>query len=137
MSSPLRVEAIDHIVINVRDVEVSAAWYQRVLGMTREEFGREAQGPRTALRFGAQKVNLRPVSATQRDWFTAAAASPGTQDLCFLTHATPPAVVAHLQQCGITIEFGPTQKPGARGTLLSVYCRDPDGNLIEIASYKV
>jgi len=137
MSSPLRVEAIDHIVINVGDVEVSAAWYQRALGMTREEFAREREAPRTALRFGAQKINLRPVSATQRDWFTAAAASAGTQDLCFLTAASPPAVVAHLQQCGIAIELGPTEKTGARGTLLSVYCRDPDGNLIEIASYKV
>ena len=113
MSSPLRVEAIDHIVINGRDVEVAAAWYQRVLGMTREEFAGEAQA-RTALKFGAQKINLRPVSATQRDWVTAAAASAGTQDLCFLTRAKPPAVVAHLQQCGIAIELGPTEKTGAR-----------------------
>jgi catechol 2,3-dioxygenase-like lactoylglutathione lyase family enzyme len=92
---------------------------------------------RARLKFGAQKINLRPVSATQRDWFTAAAARAGTQDLCFLTRAKPPAVIAHLQQCGLAIELGPTEKTGARGTLLSVYCRDPDGNLIEIASYKV
>ena len=137
MSRPLTVEAIDHIVINVRDVEVSAAWYQRVLGMTREQFAREAHAPRTALKFGAQKINLRPVSASQHDWFTAAVASPETQDLCFLTRTTPPDVIAHLQQSGIAIELGPTEKTGARGTLLSVYCRDPDGNLIEIASYKV
>ena len=78
MSRPLTVEAIDHIVINVRDVEVSAAWYQRVLGMTREQFAREVQAPRTALKFGAQKINLRAVSARQHDWFTAAVASPGT-----------------------------------------------------------
>jgi catechol 2,3-dioxygenase-like lactoylglutathione lyase family enzyme len=136
MSSPLTVEAIDHIVINVRDVEVAAAWYQRVLGMMREEFAWEAQAPRRSLKFGARKINLRPVSATRRDWFTAAAASAGTPDVCFMTPA-PPAVVAHVNQCGIAIELGPTEKTGARGTLLSVYCRDPDGNLIEIASYKV
>ena len=132
----LTVQALDHVVVQVSDLEVSAEWYGRVLGMTREEFAGEAQA-RTALKFGAQKINLRPASATQRDWFTAAAASAGTQDLCFLTSASPPAVVAHLQQCGIAIELGPTEKTGARGTLLSVYCRDPDGNLIEIASYKV
>jgi catechol 2,3-dioxygenase-like lactoylglutathione lyase family enzyme len=105
--------------------------------MMREQSFREAQAPRTSLKFGAQKINPRPVSATQRDWFTAAAVSPGTQDLCFPTPATPPAVVEHLQQCGVAIELGPTEKTGARGTLPSVYCRDPDGNLIEIASYKV
>jgi hypothetical protein len=64
-------------------------------------------------------------------------ASAGTQDLCFLTRTTPPDVIAHLQQSGIVIETGPTEKTGARGTLRSVYCRDPDGNLSEIASYKV
>jgi catechol 2,3-dioxygenase-like lactoylglutathione lyase family enzyme len=31
-------------------------------------------------------------------------------------------------------EAGPRQ--GARGTLRSVYCRDPDGSLIEISSYE-
>jgi catechol 2,3-dioxygenase-like lactoylglutathione lyase family enzyme len=136
MSRPLTVEAIDHIVINVGDVEVSAAWYQRVLGMTREQFAREAQAPRTALKFGAQKINLRPVSASQRDWFTAALASAGTQELCLLTCTTPPGCHTHLQQSGMAIELGPPEKTGARGTLLSVYCRDPDGNLIEIASYQ-
>ena len=34
----LTVDALDHLVINVRDVEAAAAWYQRVLGMTREDF---------------------------------------------------------------------------------------------------
>jgi len=45
-------------------------------------------------------------------------------------------VVAHLRRCGVAIEEGPTRKQGARGTLLSVYCRDPDGSLIEISSYE-
>lgn len=56
----LRVDRFDHIVLNCRDVEVSARWYERVLGMTRETFG--ATG-RTALRFGDQKINLRPLGA--------------------------------------------------------------------------
>ena len=51
------VDRIDHIVLNCRDVEMTASWFQRVLGMEREEFG---ESKRTALKFGGQKINLRP-----------------------------------------------------------------------------
>jgi catechol 2,3-dioxygenase-like lactoylglutathione lyase family enzyme len=44
--------------------------------------------------------------------------------------------VAHLRACGVAIEEGPVVKQGARGALRSVYCRDPDGSLIEISSYE-
>lgn len=133
----LVVDAFDHVVVNVKDVEVAAAWYGRVLGMVREDFdpghGRDR---RVSMKFGPQKINLRPVSATQRDWFTADHFAAGSDDLCFLTAATPRQVVDHLQACGVTVIEGPVDKRGARGTLVSVYCRDPDGSLIEIASYK-
>lgn len=131
------VDAIDHIVINVRDVDVAAAWYQRVLGMTREDW---QPGPgksgRTTVKFGRQKINLRPISATQQEWFTGKQAAPGSDDLCFLTRSSPQAVADHLRACGVAIEEGPTEKRGAMGTIVSVYCRDPDGSLIEISSYK-
>ena len=60
----------------------------------------------------------------------------GSDDLCFLTASTPDEVVAHLKAHGVAIEQGPVAKQGARGTLRSVYCRDPDGSLIEISSYE-
>jgi catechol 2,3-dioxygenase-like lactoylglutathione lyase family enzyme len=50
--------------------------------------------------------------------------------------ATPQQVVDHFKACGVPIEEGPTDKQGAQGTIVSVYCRDPDGNLIEVSSYK-
>lgn len=131
------VDALDHIVINVRDVDVAAAWYQRVLGMTREDW---QPGPgrsgRTTVKFGRQKINLRPISASQQEWFTGKQVAPGSDDLCFLTKATPTEVADHLRACGVAIEEGPTEKRGAMGTIVSVYCRDPDGSLIEISSYK-
>ena len=131
------VDAIDHIVINVRDVDVAAAWYQRVLGMTREDW---QPGPgksgRTTVKFGRQKINLRPISATQQEWFTGKQVAPGSDDLCFLTRSSPQAVADHLRASGVAIEEGPTEKRGAMGTIVSVYCRDPDGSLIEISSYK-
>jgi catechol 2,3-dioxygenase-like lactoylglutathione lyase family enzyme len=133
---PLSVKALDHLVVNVSDVERSAAWYQRVLGMTRVDFAADSgRSKRTAMKFGSQKLNLRPIDARTDDWFTAEHASAGSDDLCFLTDAAPEAVAAHLKACGVAIELGPVEKQGARGRIQSVYCRDPDGSLIEISSY--
>ena len=80
------IDRIDHIVLNVENVEISAAWYQRVLGMEREDFGPQN---RTALKFGGQKINLRPIDADVRLWPTGANTDPGAGDLCFIT-AVPP-----------------------------------------------
>jgi catechol 2,3-dioxygenase-like lactoylglutathione lyase family enzyme len=133
----ITVDAFDHIVINVGDVETSAAWYERVLGMTREEWvPSPGRSKRTAMRFGRQKINLRPAAATQKEWITGKSILAGTDDLCFLTTASPQAVGDHFRACGVVIEAGPLEKRGAMGTILSVYCRDPDGNLIEVSSYK-
>jgi catechol 2,3-dioxygenase-like lactoylglutathione lyase family enzyme len=127
------VDRLDHLVITCRDVEISASWYQRVLGMEREEFGPHR---RTSLRFGGQKINLRPTSATQEEWFTGAAGGvPGTDDLCFVVTMKSDQVAEYLRACGVTVEVGPVAKAGALGPIMSCYCRDPDGNLIEIASY--
>jgi catechol 2,3-dioxygenase-like lactoylglutathione lyase family enzyme len=130
------VDAFDHIVINVKDVETSAAWYERVLGMRRVVSEPRPGAVVTSVHFGRNKINLRPETATQKQWFTGRQVAPGSDDLCFLTKSSPEQVVEHLKECGIAIEQGPAEKSGAMGTLLSVYCRDPDGNLIEIASYK-
>ena len=118
----VNVTALDHLVINVSDVARSAEWYRRILGMEIRVFDPgQGKAIRTSLVFGNQKINVRPRDADKVEWFTA---------------ATPEAVVAHLKACGVAIEEGPVAKQGARGTLRSVYCRDPDGSLIEISSYE-
>ena len=86
--------------------------------------------------FGGQKINVRPRDADKVEWFTADHEMAGSDDLCFLTSSTPDEVVGHLTANGIAIEEGPTKKQGARGPIRSVYCRDPDGSLIEISSYE-
>jgi catechol 2,3-dioxygenase-like lactoylglutathione lyase family enzyme len=126
------IDRMDHIVLNVKDVEISAAWYQRVLGMEREEFGSQQ---RTALKFGGQKINLRPADADPGTWVTGVNAAPGAGDLCFATAAPPDVVIGHLHDCGISILTGPVQREGALGPMQSVYCRDPDGNLVEVSTY--
>ena len=134
---PIKVSALDHIVINVADVARTAQWYQKVLGMEIKVFDPGHGKPkRTSLVFGNQKINLRPRDADKVEWFTAEYEMAGSDDLCFLTSSTPVEVVTHLKAHGVAIEEGPTKKQGARGTLNSVYCRDPDGSLIEISSYE-
>lgn len=124
--------ALDHIVLNVADVEVSARWYETVLGLRRQND--PAKG-RTSLHFGVQKINLRPVHATQQEWFTGHAPQAGSDDLCFVTNTHPDHTARHLRDHGVGIEVGPVTKQGARGPMTSLYCRDPDGNLVEVAWY--
>ena len=132
----LTVKALDHLVVQVSDLEASAWWYARVLGMTRENVpAANGDPPRTAMKFGRQKINLRPISASKEAWFTPDHEAAGGEDLCFLTDSKPEEVVGHLQAQGVAIVAGPGPRRGAQGTLMSVYCRDPDGALIEIASY--
>ncbi len=133
----VKVNALDHIVINVADVARSAQWYQKILGMEINVFDPgPGKTPRTSLMFGNQKINVRPLNADKVEWFTADHEAAGSDDLCFLTSATPAEVVAHLKAHDVAIEEGPVEKQGARGALRSVYCRDPDGSLIEISSYE-
>lgn len=131
----MNVNVIDHLVLNVVDVERSCRWYQRVLGMQRLDYGMSPDRPRTALTFGEQRINLRPVEIACEEWMTAKNAVIGSADLCFLTPLPVDQVVTHLKACGEEIVDGPVRRDGARGPMTSVYCRDPDGSLIEISSY--
>ena len=125
------IDRIDHVVLNCRDVEVTAAWYERVMGFEREEFF----GPirRIALKFGRAKINLRPVGVDE--WITGAVETPGALDLCFITEGGIEAVIERLKAEAVEIIRGPGIQQGALGPMTSVYFRDPDGNLLEIASY--
>jgi catechol 2,3-dioxygenase-like lactoylglutathione lyase family enzyme len=126
------VDRLDHLVINCADIEKMASWYQRVLGMEREDFGSPS---RVALKFGGQKINLRPHDASQDEWIAAKACLPGTQDLCFIVAVAVDDIIGQFHSCGVMIELGPVTRTGALGAMGSVYCRDPEGNLIEVSSY--
>ncbi len=124
----MQVDSLDHLVLTVRDIARSCAFYESALGMRREEF---APG-RWALNFGAQKINLHPAERPFEP--RAEQPMPGSADLCFLTAVPAAETAAHLARLGIAVIEGPVPRIGAAGPLLSVYCRDPDGNLIEIAT---
>ena len=125
----MHIDGLDHLVLTVRDLQATIAFYTRVLGMEEVTFG----GGRRALTFGTQKINLHEAGRELEP--KAAVPTPGSADLCFITTASPSAVLAHLQGCDVEVVEGPVKRTGARGPITSVYCRDPDGNLLEISSY--
>jgi catechol 2,3-dioxygenase-like lactoylglutathione lyase family enzyme len=126
------IDRIDHVVLTVKDIAATCDFYSRVLGMTVETFG-ETSAKRTALLFGRQKFNLHQAGHEFEP--KAARPTPGSADLCLIATTPLGDVASHLRACGVTIEEGPVRRTGATGTIRSVYFRDPDGNLIEVANY--
>ena len=126
----MRIESIDHLVLTVADIEATCRFYQSVLGMEVVTFG----GGRRALRFGTQKINLHEVGRELDP--KAARRVAGSGDLCLITAVPIAEAEAHIRAQGIAIEIGPVTRTGAMGPITSLYIRDPDQNLVEIASYQ-
>ena len=125
----LAIDRIDHVVLTAHDVDRTIDFYSRVLGMQPVSFA----GGRRALAFGRQKINLH---ASGREYEPKALTpTPGSLDLCFITETPLDEVVAHLKAQGVAIAQGPVEKAGALGPMMSVYFRDPDGNLVEVSNY--
>lgn len=124
--------SLDHLVLTVADIPRSIAFYDRVLGMTAQEFHPADGSARWALSFGQQKINLHTFGMEFDP--RAANAHPGSADLCFLTETPLDDWQRHLAGWGIAVEEGPVTRTGATGPICSIYIRDPDGNLIEIAT---
>lgn len=125
----MRVTRLDHLVLTVKDIEASVAFYQSVLGMKKVIFG----NGRVALIFGDQKINLHQAGAEFEP--KAALATPGSADLCFVVSHNIEEVIAHLNALQIEIIEGPVLRTGATGRINSVYIRDPDLNLLELSEY--
>ena len=121
------IASIDHIVLTTGDFERCIAFYTQVLGMQLERYG----SGRIALRFGDQKFNVHPPGFEAG--IKARRPTPGSLDLCFIAACPLADVIARLQEHNIPIEQGPVVRAGARGAIRSVYVRDPDENLVEIA----
>jgi catechol 2,3-dioxygenase-like lactoylglutathione lyase family enzyme len=126
----MQIDRIDHLVLTVRDIEATCAFYTRILGMQVLTF----EEGRKALAFGAQKINLHQAGHEFEP--KALRPTPGSGDLCFITNVPLAQVIDHVRSCGVPIEEGPVQRAGARGPIESIYIRDPDGNLIEVANYR-
>lgn len=120
------ISHIDHIVLTVRDIDRSAAFYSHVLDMEVETFG----AGRRALRFGNQKINLQTLGQETRNY-----AGIGSADVCLVTNWPLDQVISRLRGEGVEILEGPVGRTGAAGPMTSIYFNDPDGNLIEVSAY--
>lgn len=124
------ITRLDHLVLTVASIPSTVRFYTEVLGMREITFGTG----RTALTFGTQKINLH--EAGKEFDPKAKHPTPGASDLCFISNTSIDSIVTKLRAHGVDIIEGPVVRSGARGPIISVYCRDPDGNLIEISNEK-
>jgi catechol 2,3-dioxygenase-like lactoylglutathione lyase family enzyme len=132
MSDAPKLNTLDHLVLTVRDIKATCTFYETILGMRPVAFTVADGSTRHALAFGMQKINLHEAGAEFDP--KAAQPTPGSADLCFLSETPLAQWQQHLVQQGVDIEDGPVPRSSAQGPILSIYLRDPDGNLIEIAN---
>jgi glyoxylase I family protein len=125
MDRPFRVTELDHVVVRCRDQARSLEFYTGVLGLP-EERRLEAIGL-IQLRAGASLVDLVPADPPPAE------AGRNVDHYC-LGVDTPDmdALVRYLRGAGVEVLGDPMPRYGARGTGLSVYVLDPDGNIVEL-----
>lgn len=123
----MRARALDHIVLCVADVAATCRFYEHVLGLV----AREERPGKWSLHVGDQKISLQDATTAPA---IALDTVPGSGNLCLLTDTPMAEVVEHLGREGVAIVEGPGERAGATGPILSVYVRDPDGNLVEVSN---
>ena len=120
---------LDHCVIHVSDWERATAFYRDVLRAEVIPFGEGV-----VFRFGGVQLNVHgpgQVGSPQ----AREPVKPGGSDLCFRWSGPIEEAVTHLAAHGVPVELGPVERDGAAGRGISVYCRDPDGSLMEFITY--
>jgi catechol 2,3-dioxygenase-like lactoylglutathione lyase family enzyme len=125
----ITIDRIDHVVMTCFDVQRTLDFYSKVLGMEPVTFA----GGRRGLAFGRQKFNLHQAGREFEP--KALSPAPGALDFCLISTTPLETVAQRLKEHGVVIIEGPVEKTGATGPMMSVYFRDPDGNLVEVSNY--
>jgi catechol 2,3-dioxygenase-like lactoylglutathione lyase family enzyme len=127
------IDRIDHIVLTTRDTPACIRFYTEVLGMKLVRFP-TPDGERLSFNFGAQKINLHEWGREFEP--RAHVATPGSLDLCFIAGVPLERVMENFAKAGVRVIEGPVARTGAKGSMRSVYVRDPDLNLVEVSVYE-
>ena len=130
----ITLQQLDHLVLTVANIELACEFYSKILGCRIIRFKAASGEDRVALRIGdsPQKINLH--SSEHPFQPAAKTPQPGSADLCFILSTPLRVAIAHFTTSGVQIIAGPVQRTGTLGPILSVYIRDPDGNLIEVSN---
>lgn len=124
MESPLRVAEIDHVVLRCRDQARAFDFYTRVLGLSEER--RLERIGLIQLRAGASMIDLVP--ATERD-----EEGRNVDHFCLgIETADLAAAARYLRDNGVEVREESDPRYGARGFGMSIYVRDPEGNVVEL-----
>ena len=125
MGIPLKVAEIDHVVLRCRDQNRAYDFYTRVLGLTEER--RIAQIGLIQLRAGRSMIDLVPAHNPRVE------SGLNVDHVCIGIEARDlKAVAAYLREQSIEVVGEPAERYGARGSGMSIYMRDPEGNVIEL-----
>jgi catechol 2,3-dioxygenase-like lactoylglutathione lyase family enzyme len=129
----MHISKLDHIVLNVEDVERSLDFYHGCLGLAAERVDAWRRG---ALPFPSVRINDATIIDLVRAHRAHTEGNTNLNHFCLVTDdADLSPIVKALSDAGIAIETGPATRSGARGDALSIYFRDPDQNLIELRTY--
>lgn len=129
VASSVRVVALDHFVLRVRDLDRSLSFYRDTLGLPVEflEEYRAGQRPFVSLRVGEQLIDLVP------DATYVAPPQSGFLHFCLRVAGRLEDVLAQLEQCGVhLLEQAPVRRMGAKGWGWAAYVQDPDGYVVEL-----
>ncbi len=133
----LRIATLDHIVLNVSDVDRSLQFYSGLLGLAPERVDEYRAG---TVPFPSVRVN----QSTLIDLFPLDSSMPGTGDgftenlnhFCLVWEKDDvESIIGYLKDHGIEIDRPPSQAWGARGRGTAIRVHDPDGNLVELRVY--
>ena len=130
----MAISALDHIVLNVADVERSLRFYAGVLGLTAERIEAWRNGQ---IGFPSVRINAATlIDLVQSPPDPHPDRHPNLAHFCLVTDdATLERAMQTLAAQSVAIETGPATRWGARGNAQSIYFRDPDNNLIELRTY--
>jgi catechol 2,3-dioxygenase-like lactoylglutathione lyase family enzyme len=130
----MAVRGIDHVVVTVADVERTVTFYVDVLGaeVQRLDQFRRGDADNITLVIGANRINVHPFPPRTEPRLVARQPTPGSADLCFRWDGAIEAAIDLLTAHGLPLVEGPVPRQVLDGSsAVSIYTRDPDGNLIE------
>jgi glyoxylase I family protein len=135
----IKITALDHIVLNVSDIDRTLSFYMEVLGLQPERLEEFKAGKVgfPSVRINADTIiDLFPLKSGARAAASGEKAEGNLNHFCMVVGKEDFASLSeHLRANGIAVREGPISRWGARGRATSVYFLDPDGNEIEIRCY--